>query len=138
MAERIQREFTVESHAVSRLVVYEVFQEDLDQLEREASTVSEDVTFGVFTFATAISFSIALATTTIESIRTFNIFWVVTLVSWLAAAFFGVRWYRGRRRYKGVISTIKTRSGPLGEEGKELQQAELESLSVTQGDGTLE
>ena len=138
MAEKIQREFTVERHAVDRLVVYEVFQEDLDQLEREASTVSEDVTFGVFTFATAISFSIALATTTIESIKVFNIFWVVTLVSWLATVFFGVRWYRGRERYKGVISTIKARSGPLGEEGKELQPAELENLSVTPRDGTLE
>ncbi len=128
MAQRIRREFTVERHGVDSLVVYEIFQEDLEQLEHEALTVSEDLTFGVFSVAVAVSFSIALATTTIESIRTFAVFWVVTLIAWLAAAFFGVRWHRGRKHFKGVTAKIRARGGPLGQEGKELEPAELENL----------
>jgi hypothetical protein len=128
VAQKIRREFTVERHGVDNLVVYEIFQEDLEQLEHEALTVSEDLTFGVFAVAVAISFSIALATTAIDSLKTFTVFWVVTLVAWIASAFFGIRWHRGRKHFKGVTSKIRARGGPLGQEGKELEPSELENL----------
>jgi hypothetical protein len=42
MAEKTKREFVVERHAVTDLVLYEVTGEDLEQLERETLTVGED------------------------------------------------------------------------------------------------
>jgi hypothetical protein len=133
--ERVKREFVVERHAVTSVVIYEVTGEDLEQLEKETLTVGEDFSFALAASAVAISFTITLSTVTIAAGKTYDVFWIVMLGSYVAATFFGVRWFNGRKQFKGVVKKIRERGGPLGEEGKEV----VESVSsVTVGVVTTE
>ena len=127
LMERVKREFVVERHAVTSVVIYEVTGEDLEQLEKETLTVGEDFSFSLATTAVAISFTITLSTVTIPAGKTFDVFWIVMLGSYVAALFFGVRWFRGRRDFMSVCRKIRQRGGPLGEEGKQIVDAVLSS-----------
>lgn len=116
--ERVRREFVVERHAVTSVVIYEVTGEDLEQLEKETLTVGEDFSFALALFAVAISFTITLSTVSIPAGKTFDVFWIVMLGSYIAGLFFGIRWFRGRHEFQSVCRKIRERGGPMGEEGK--------------------
>lgn len=126
--ERVTREFVVERHAVTSVVIYEVTGEDLEQLEKETLTVGEDFSFALALLAVAISFTVTLSTVSIPAGKTFDVFWIVMLGSYVAGLFFGIRWFRGRRQFMSVCRKIRERGGPIGEEGK---VAESVASSVT-------
>lgn len=128
MVEKKQESIFVERHPYAGLVIYEVAGEDLDQLEKETLSVGEDFTFSVFCLSVAVSFTTTLAATKIESIRVFNVFWIVTLLGYLGGTFFGIRWFHGRKRHKSIVRRIKERVGPLGDESKEIGPGELAAL----------
>ena len=130
MADKLTREFVVERHAVTRVVIYEVTCEDLEQLEKETLTVGEDFSFALATLSVAIAFTVTLATVSIPAGKTNDVFWIVMLGGYLAGLYFGVRWYRGRRQFKSVCRKIRERGGPLGEEGKEVVETVSSSVSV--------
>ncbi len=134
MAGKIKRELSVETHQIMSLVVYEVSLDDLEQLEVETLMISEDFAFAIFAATAAISFSVTLATVDILPGRLYEIFWLVTMVGYIAAAYFGIRWFRGRRTFRRTIKRIKERSGPLGEEGREIDSRQLESLPPAEAD----
>lgn len=119
MAEKVKREFFVERHAVTSVVLYEVTGEDLEQLEKETLTVGEDFSFALAALSIAASFTVALTTVTIPPGKTNEVFWIVMLFGYVAGLFFGIRWVRGRNQFRGVMQKIRSRGGPLGEEGKE-------------------
>jgi hypothetical protein len=48
MAAGTKRQISVESHRITKLVVYEVAVDDLNQLERETLSIPEDLSFGIF------------------------------------------------------------------------------------------
>jgi hypothetical protein len=122
----------VERHRYDALVIYEVSSDELIQLERETLSISEDFSFAAISLTAAISFIIAIFTTDIKENRTFDVFVIVTVLGFLAAAYFGIRWWRGRRSFQGVVTRIKERVGPLGEEGDELEPSELADLPKEQ------
>jgi hypothetical protein len=125
--EKVKREFVVERHEVTSMVIYEVTGEDLEQLEKETLTVGEDFSFALASLSVAASFTITLSTVNIPAGKTYEVFWIVLMVSYLAAVFFGIRWYRGRKKFRTVLVKIRNRGGALGEEGK----AVIESTTVT-------
>ena len=116
--EKIRREFAVERHEVTGVVIYEVTGEDLEQLEKETLTVGEDFSFALASLSVALSFTATLATVTIPAGKTFDVFWIVMILGYLSGIFFGIRWFRGRNKFESVLSKIRSRGGELGEDGK--------------------
>ena len=115
-----KEEISIERHRFEGLILYEVTSDEVDQLERETLSISEDLTFATIGATAAISFLIALLTTDFKSERTFNVFFIVFLLMVALAIYCGAKWYRGRKSFSGVITRIKKRLGPFGEEGKEI------------------
>lgn len=132
MVGKIKREFSVESHPLRELVLYEVSLDDLNQLETETLTIGEDFSFALCCLTVAISFTITLATVNIPAGKTYQFFLVLAGIGYIGALFFGIRWFRSRRNFKSIIKKIKERGGPLGEEGKEIDPQQLENLSPTE------
>jgi hypothetical protein len=128
MAPKKPGNIEVERHPYGGLVIYEVSGDELDTLEKETAAISEDLSFALVGLSFGVAFSIALSTTAIPSDRTFSVFVLVTIISYLDAAYFGIRWLRGRSKTTTIVAEIKKRVGPLGEEGKELEPQELASL----------
>ena len=128
LAKTIKEELLVERHRYRGLVLYEITGEQLNELETEALTVGEDLTFAVVALTAALSFLISLLTTKIESDRTFQFFLIVTILGFVGAFYFGIRWFRRRGAFKQAVGRIRQEAGPLGEEGEEIKREELESL----------
>ncbi len=129
MAGKTRREFDVENHPYPGLVLYEVTLDDLDALEKETLSVGEDFSFALFGIATALSFTVTLSTVQIPAGKVFDVFWIIMALGYIVAIYFGIRWAKGRRNFKSIVKRIKERSGSLGEEGQEIDSAELESLA---------
>lgn len=120
----VREEVDVERHRLGALVIYEVTGDQLDQLETEATGLSDDLTFATAGVSAGIAFLLALLTVDIASDRLFTVFLVLTVAMFLLAAVCGVRWYRSRKKFKGVVARIKG-IGPLGQQGKEINPTEL-------------
>ncbi len=68
---------------IGRLDIYEVSESELLQLER-GSLDSIFLNFAIFLISAAINLFVALVTTNIDSRRTFDVFVIVTTVSFVA------------------------------------------------------
>lgn len=97
-----------------KLTIYEITDSELDALER-GSPDSIYLNFAVFCLSTAISFSVAFATSTIASLYVFTVLVVVTTVSYLVGAILLVLWFRSRTSVSKVAQTIRDRLPPEGE-----------------------
>jgi hypothetical protein len=128
MSERRREELIVERHRYGQLILYEVAGDELDRLDNETSAIGDDASICLFSLATAISFSIALATTEIDSLRTFAVFVIVTILGYASTVIFGIKWARDKKLRTNIIKRIKERVGPLGEDGKEIDIKELAAL----------
>lgn len=93
---------------VDSLLLYEVTDYELDMLE-QGSPNSIFLNFAVFFLSTAISFSAALATVKIDSVRTFLVFVVITVIGWVVGLVCLLLWYRNRSHVSLVIAKIKAR-----------------------------
>lgn len=136
---RQKEQIEVERHSYSSLVLYEVSGEELDALESETSSIVDDFSFGSISLTLAVAFTITLTTTKIASDRMFLAYFALVIIGYLAALFFGIRWFRGRGSRGRTIKRIKSRVGPLGQEGKEInpkQLAALPSQEAPQGGDT--
>ncbi|MBM3528474.1 MAG: hypothetical protein FJX62_10305 [Alphaproteobacteria bacterium] len=123
-----REEIIVERHALDSLVIFDVSEHELDELERETGSISDDLTFGVAGLSVGLSLLVVLLTVDIQSDRIYYSFLLVDVVGFLVALYCGIRWFRGRKKFKGVVQRIKARVGPLGEEGKEIDSEQLETL----------
>ncbi|QDU80750.1 hypothetical protein Pla110_24830 [Polystyrenella longa] len=98
---------------LDKLSIFEVSESELETLER-GSPDSLFLNLAIFVLSVAISFSIALGTTTITSDRVFIIFVIVTVIGYLAGATFGFLWWRSYRSVKSVAKQIRNRLSPEG------------------------
>lgn len=128
MSARQREQIEVERHSFSGLVLYEVTEEELDALEHEASALSDDFSFSSVALTLAVAFTITLTTTKIESNHTFLTYFTLVIIGYVMALFFGIRFLRGRGARGKIIKRIKSRVGPLGQEGREINPKELASL----------
>lgn len=90
------------------LTIYDVTEDELDALET-GSPVSVYMNALVFCFSTALSFLVTLVTAEIKSVRTFNVFVIVTVVGFLASAVLGLLWLQARGSAKNVAQKIRDR-----------------------------
>ena len=98
---------------IDSLKIFEISEAELDALER-GSPESLYLNFALSILSVAISFSVALATTKIDSLRTFTVFVVITAVSFVSGITFGVLWLTSRRSLKTTAATIRARLPSAG------------------------
>jgi uncharacterized membrane protein YciS (DUF1049 family) len=97
------------------LTIYEISEAELEVIERGAPD-SPFITLSAFLLSAAISFSIALATTTITSPLISNAFAIVTTVGYLGGLFCLFFWLRNQRTTRSVTRKIRERLLPEGEQ----------------------
>jgi hypothetical protein len=100
---------------IDKLTLYIISEDELDALER-GTPDSIYLNLAIFVSSVALSFSIALTTTEIHSIKTFCFFVIITAVGYLAAITFGLLWYLSRRSLMTVAKQIRRRRVPEGEQ----------------------
>lgn len=110
MNDRARHQLDPAIHRVrlDKLTIFEITEAELEALER-GSPESLHLNLAVGVISIAISFSIALATTEIQSIKTYCFFVIVTVVGYVAAITFGLLWWQSRRSLKTVAQEIRRR-----------------------------
>lgn len=95
------------------LRIFEISEAELEALER-GSPESVFLNLALAVLSVAISFSISLATTEVESDRTFAVFVIITSLGYVAGVTFGVLWLTARRSLRSVSARIRARIPPEG------------------------
>lgn len=93
---------------LDKIKIFDVKEDELDALER-GSPDSVLLNVAIFTLSTGASFFISLLTTQIESIFTFCVFVIVTIVSFLASVVLLLLWWRCRKQTGSIIAGIRER-----------------------------
>ena len=120
-------------HRLAHVDIFEVTGDELDNIEREAANIGTDLQFSLVLLPIAVSFTLTLVLTTIASPRVYSSFFIITLLTYVLGIYFGIRWFRQRGSFKKLLQKIRDRSvGPIGQEGKELNAAELAELPSTE------
>ena len=88
--------------------IYEVSEYELDLLER-GSPDSIYLNFAIFLLSVALSFTVALLTTTAMSTEVFVIFIVSTLIGYIGGAFLLILWRRNRSSVSHCIKAVRKR-----------------------------
>lgn len=123
-------------HGIAHVETFDVTWDELDSLRRAGGDIGVDFSFGLFCFATAASFLIALLTTEIQSRVTSDAFIFVVIGGFFASAVFCIRWWRNRGEFQAIIKRIQDRPieiGPVGDELGLLNPSELEELTPEKG-----
>ena len=116
-------------HRLENVEIFEVTGDELDGIEREASTVGTDLQFALVLIPIGISLTATLFLTKISSERVYETFLTITIASYVFGIFFFIRWWLQRGTFKRLIEKIRSRRlGPVGEQGKELNPSELAEL----------
>jgi len=129
MTNGIHDRIPVRRHRITELDVYEVSNEELEQLERAGLRGAEAFGFLVFGLSVGISFTVTLITVDVKSDRVFESFLIATIIAYVVGVFFGIRWFLERRSAKTVAQRIRGRVGPIGDDeaGIEPTDAAVES-----------
>ena len=93
---------------LDKLRIFEISEAELEELER-GSPESIFLNLALAVLAVAISFSVSLATTKIESDRKFIVFVIITALGYVAGATFAILWLVARRSLKSVSARIRSR-----------------------------
>jgi hypothetical protein len=96
---------------VDSLTLYEITDYELDVLTT-GSPGSIFLNFAIFCFSIAISFLIALLTTTINSSRVFTVFVILVVVGFLAGIILLVLWFVNHKSVSNIVKRIKQRVPP--------------------------
>lgn len=110
-AHQSEGEVKIKRARYDSLCLYEVTETELEILER-GSPCSIYFNFSIFLLSVAISFTVALLTVKIESVKLFAFFLVVTIVGYLGGIFLLILWFRNRKSIKSIIKKIKDRLPP--------------------------
>jgi hypothetical protein len=129
MTNGIHDRIPVRRHRITELDVYEVSNEELEQLERAGLRGAEAFGFLVFGLSVGITFTVTRMTVEVKSDRVFQSFLIATIIAYVVGVFFGIRWFLERRSAKTVAQRIRGRVGPIGDDeaGIELTDAAVES-----------
>jgi hypothetical protein len=130
MANRRKEHIVIERHQYAELILFEVTDDELEQLKKEVFTVGEDFSFFLVGLSVAITIIVTLLSVPIESNRVFELFVIVAIAGCVMTAYFGIKWYRGRNEFKRIIERIQSRVAPLGEEGDEIDPGDEPLVSL--------
>lgn len=97
-----------------KLTIYEISDSELEILER-GSPGSIYLNFAIFLLSLAISFTVTLLITKIESNRTYTLFVVVTVAGYIIGTLLLLLWWKNYRSVSKVADTIRRRLPPEGE-----------------------
>lgn len=100
--------------SLDQLTIYEISDNELEAIER-GGPESLLLNFAILFLSTAISFTISLATTVIQSIHVYTGFMIVTTVSYIAALVLGGLWMHSSKSKKKLIKAIRERRPPEGD-----------------------
>jgi hypothetical protein len=103
-------QLTINKGKLDSINVYEITEDELEKLEKGGSD-SLFLNFSIFFFTAGISFLVSLLTTEINSIKLFNIFFIITLVSFIVGLVLFVLWWRYRKPIKNLVNKIRDRIG---------------------------
>jgi hypothetical protein len=112
MAPSRKEQIVVERHAFDALVIFEITGQELDEMERETLSLSEDFSFAIAGLSIAITLASVIFTVKIDSERIYETFVIMMTLGFVVALYCGIRWFRGRKTFKGVVQKIKSRAGP--------------------------
>jgi hypothetical protein len=93
---------------VDSLTLYEITDYELETLAI-GSPSSLHLNFAIFFLSLATSFLVALLTTTIESVKAFSVFVVITVIGFSAGAVLLTMWHFSHRSTKSIIRQIRDR-----------------------------
>ena len=110
---RTQLDPTIHRVRLEKLRIFEITEAELEALER-GSPESIFLNLAIGVLSIAVSFTIALATTRIESDRTFAVFVIVTTLGFISGITFGLLWFISRRSLRNVAAEIRSRIPPEG------------------------
>jgi hypothetical protein len=136
VARGTKEEIEIERHRLSMLVIYECSGDEIEQLEKETLSISEDLNFSIAGFSVGTALLVVLLTVDITSNRLFYMFFIACLAGYAMALYCGIKWWRGRKSFTRVMARIKQRVGPLGEQGKEVAAPSAGALPSDGGSGT--
>ena len=98
---------------IDRLTIYQVSDSELEILAR-GSPNSVYLNFSIALLSIAVSFLIALLTTTINSNKVFTVFVVLTVIGAISGILFMCLWLKNRKSVSDLMDTIKKRLPPEG------------------------
>ena len=98
---------------LDKITIYDITDSELESLER-GSPESILLNLAIAVASIAVSFSIALATTEITSTKTFCVFVIVTVVSYIASITLGLLWWQKRGSVKSVAGIVRNRPSSEG------------------------
>ena len=90
------------------LSLYEVTESELQDLER-GGPASLLLNFAIFLLSVAISFSVSLFSTKIDSLKTFCVFVIVTVLGYISGVILMLVWNQSRLSTKSIVTRIKDR-----------------------------
>jgi hypothetical protein len=96
-----------------KLTIYEVSDSELEILAK-GSPDSTYLDFSIGLLSAAIAFSITLATTKIESDRTFTAFVIAVIIGYLSGFLLLLLWWKNHTSVSSVIKSIRSRLPPEG------------------------
>lgn len=108
---RTEKGVRIRRGKVDSLPLYEITESELESLVR-GSPGSTYLNFAVFSFSVAISFLIALLTSSISSDRVYAVFVLLVIVGLAAGVLFTILWRGCRRDSEAAVRTIKERMPP--------------------------
>ncbi len=110
---RVALETAIRRATIRSLSIYEVSESELQTLER-GSADSTLLTLGIALLSVALSFTATLTTVAIESIRTYAVFVVITVVGYVSGVVLLVLWAPHRRAVSECVRRIRDRMPPEG------------------------
>jgi hypothetical protein len=131
---------TVHRHRITRLVSYELSEDELDRLQHDEPQRGYELSFALAALSVALSLLIPLVTGQAPNISTMRLAVFVGLITsgFVFFLFFGIRWFGNLSQRKALFAKIRARQiGPVGEKGTEISAdalAELPSADATGAD----
>ncbi len=96
---------------LGELRLYVISEDELNEFEN-GSPASLQLNFALALLASGISFLIALLSTNFDSIKTFAVFVILSVVFLLVGAILLANWHRLRKSSKGLAKRIRDRMPP--------------------------
>ena len=103
-----EKEVRIRRGKVDSLSLYEITDYELDTLAK-GSPGSIYLNFGIFLISSAVSFLVALLTTTFKSDRLFAVFTLIVIGGFVGGALLLALWWRSKGEVTDVIARIKNR-----------------------------